>query len=383
MNFDFPSQPTEKLFTSPPSSGNSPQVRTADFDFDLPADLIAQQPSPARDASRLLTLHRRTNQIEHGTFGVLPGLLRADDLLVLNDSKVIPARLRAENPDTNGALEILLLEENSQNDWWAMMRPAKRAQAGTKLSLVDVRGARSSTTATVIDTNLEGHRRLRFTGEGDIGAVLEKFGEVPLPPYIKRERRLLSPEDRIRYQTIYASAKGSVAAPTAGLHFTPELFAAIRARGVDTCFVTLHVGLGTFAPVKAEHIGDHVMHHERFSVPEVSAEKINAARREGRRIVAVGTTSVRVLETLGREHDGKIMAGSGRTNIFISPPYNFRIVDALITNFHLPRSTLLMLVSAFAAPGEARGREMILAAYAEAVQQRYRFFSYGDAMMIA
>ena len=357
-------------------------MQTADFDFNLPAELIAQQPSPARDASRLLTLHRGTGRIEHQVFGKLPELLRRGDLLVLNDSRVIPARLRAANPHTNGELEILLLEENARNDWWAMMRPAKRAPIGTKLALVDLRGERSSTMVTVIETNDEGHRRLSFSGERDIGEVLDQFGELPLPPYIKRAQRVLPEEDRTRYQTVYAKEKGSVAAPTAGLHFTPELFSALRARGVEACSVTLHVGLGTFASVKADRIEDHVMHHERFHVAEDTAAKINTARSEGRRVIAVGTTSVRVLETLGRAHDGKTIASSGRTNIFIHPPSAFRVVDALITNFHLPRSTLLMLVSALAAPGEMRGREMVLAAYAEAVRLRYRFFSYGDAMMI-
>jgi S-adenosylmethionine:tRNA ribosyltransferase-isomerase len=357
-------------------------VRTADFDFDLPAELIAQQPSPARDASRLLILDHGKNQIEHQVFGKLPELLREGDLLVLNDSEVIPARLRAANPKTNGELEILLLEENARNDWWAMMRPAKRAPIGTKMVLVDLLAERSSITATVIETNSEGHRRLCFSGERDISESLEQFGELPLPPYIRREQRVLPEEDHTRYQTVYAKEKGSVAAPTAGLHFTPELFSALHARRVEVCSVTLHVGLGTFAPVKADRIQDHVMHHERFHVADDTAARINAARQEDRRVIAVGTTSVRVLETLGRAHDGKIVAGSGRTNIFIHPPSSFRIVDALITNFHLPRSTLLMLVSAFAAPGEMRGREMILAAYAEAVRERYRFFSYGDAMMI-
>ena len=263
-----------------------------------------------------------------------------------------------------------------------MMRPAKRAPIGTKLALLDLRGERSPTFVTVIETNREGHRRLNVSGEGNIAEMLEQFGELPLPPYIKREQRVLPEEDHARYQTVYAKEKGSVAAPTAGLHFTPELFSALRVRGVEVCSVTLHVGLGTFAPVKVDRLEDHVMHHERFHVAQDTAEKINTARYDCRRVIAVGTTSVRVLETLGRKHDGKIIAGSGRTNIFIHPPYNFRVVDALITNFHLPRSTLLMLVSALAEPGGANGREMVLAAYAEAVRQRYRFFSYGDAMLI-
>ncbi len=358
-------------------------MRTADFDFDLPVELIAQQPSPARDAARLLTLHCGTNQIEHQVFGELPTLLRAGDLLVLNDSKVIPARLRAANPHTNGELEVLLLEENARNDWWVMMRPAKRAPVGTKLALINLQGERSSLLVTVIDINGEGHRRLIFSGEDDIGEMIDHFGELPLPPYIKRDKRVLPVEDRARYQTVYATEKGSVAAPTAGLHFTPELLSTLRTRSVEVCSVTLHVGLGTFAPVKADCIEEHVMHHERFHVTADTAEKINAARRAGRRVIAVGTTTVRVLETLGRAHDGQIVAGTGRTNIFLYPPCNFRVVDALITNFHLPRSTLLMLVSAFASPGDMRGREMVLAAYVEAVRHRYRFFSYGDAMLIS
>jgi S-adenosylmethionine:tRNA ribosyltransferase-isomerase len=234
----------------------------------------------------------------------------------------------------------------------------------------------------VCDTNEEGHRRLKFSGERDISTLLDRFGEVPLPPYIKRNAHSSLAADRLRYQTVYAHEKGSVAAPTAGLHFTDELLSKISARGVEICYVTLHVGFGTFAPVKAERLEEHTMHFEQFHMNVATARKINAAKREQRRVIAVGTTSVRVLETLACEHDGKVAAGSGRTNIFIYPPFRFRIIDALVTNFHLPRSTLLMLVSAFAAPGETSGREKILVAYAEAAQQRYRFFSYGDAMLI-
>lgn len=351
-----------------------------DFDFNLPDELIAQTPAALRDASRLLVLHRDSNQLEHKNFRDLLDYLLAGDVLVLNNSRVIPARLRATNPKTSGAFEILLLEENSSNDWWAMMRPAKRARVGTELALIDLRGERSAISMTVIETNEEGHRRLKFSGAKNISEVLDQFGEVPLPPYIKRDER--NDEDRERYQTVYARDKGSVAAPTAGLHFTENFLERIRARGVDVCYVTLHVGLGTFAPVKAERVEEHVMHYERFHVTRDVAEKINAAKKEKRRAVAVGTTTVRVLETLAQMHDGEIVSGSGRTSIFIHPPFRFRIVDALVTNFHLPRSTLLMLVSAFAVPGETRGREMILAAYAEAVRQRYRFFSYGDAMLI-
>ncbi len=357
-------------------------VRTADFDFHLPDELIAQHPASNRETSRMLVLHRAENQINHHAFSDLPDFLRAGDVLVLNNSRVIPARLRAENLATGGGLEILLLEENAPNDWWAMMHPAKRAPVSRVFHLLDLNDTRTAITATVLETNNEGHRRLGFSGPPDLNTVLDQLGEMPLPPYIKRETRQLSPEDRARYQTVYARDQGSVAAPTAGLHFSESLLDKIRGRGVEICPVTLHVGLGTFAPVKAEQVEQHVMHHERFEVTPAVAEKINAAKTEGRRVIAVGTTSVRVLESLARQHDGKIVAGSGRTNIFLHPPTRFQIVDALITNFHLPKSTLLMLVSAFAASGETQGREMILAAYAEAVQQRYRFFSYGDAMLI-
>ncbi len=355
---------------------------TADFDFPLPDELIAQHPAPARDQSRLLVLHRDAQAIGHQSFRDLPGLLRAGDLLVLNDSKVIPARLRAANPLTGGGFEILLIEENSVNDWWAMMRPAKRARPGTELLIVNSSSESTSVTATVIETNAEGHRRLRFNCADDIAGQLDTLGELPLPPYIRRDARQLPPEDRERYQTVYAREHGSVAAPTAGLHFTEQLLDETRARGVETCHITLHVGPGTFAPVKAGRIEEHLMHHERFHVSPRAAALINAAKREQRRVIAVGTTSVRVLETLARDHHGEIIGGTGRTNIFIHPPAPFRIVDALVTNFHLPCSTLLMLVSAFAAPGESRGRELILRAYAEAVARRYRFFSYGDAMLI-
>ncbi len=364
---------------------------TSEFDFPLPQELIAQQPAAKRDASRLIALHREKNEIEHRVFGDLIGYLREGDVLVLNDSKVIPARLRAVNPQTGGAFEILLLEENSPNDWWTMMRPAKRARVGTDLTLTSLRGEPSEIFATVVATNEEGHRRLRFgqravaarpNRQFNIADAIDELGEVPLPPYIKRAAGESAPEDRARYQTVYAHEKGSVAAPTAGLHFTEELLSRIRERGVQICHVTLHVGLGTFAPVKAERVEEHTMHFERFHVDKATAEKINTAKSEHRRVVAVGTTSVRVLESVAREHDGKIIAGTGRTNIFIYPPFHFRIADALVTNFHLPCSTLLMLVSAFAAPGETSGREKILSAYAEAVRQRYRFFSYGDAMLI-
>jgi S-adenosylmethionine:tRNA ribosyltransferase-isomerase len=304
-------------------------------------------------------------------------------VVVFNDSKVIPARLRATNPRTGGELEILLLEENALNDWWAMMRPAKRARVGSSLTLNRPGGGDSGIGVEVVACNAEGHRRLRFQGTASLTEDLPRLGEVPLPPYIRREGRGQLAADEERYQTVYARQPGSVAAPTAGLHFTQPLLDTLRARGITVHTLTLHVGLGTFAPVKAERLEDHVMHEERYEVPAATAEAINAARNEGRRVVAVGTTTTRVLESVAAANDGRIVAGAGRTRIFIRPPFGFRVVDALLTNFHLPQSTLLMLVSAFAAPGETRGRDLVLSAYAEAVRERYRFFSYGDAMFIA
>jgi S-adenosylmethionine:tRNA ribosyltransferase-isomerase len=277
---------------------------------------------------------------------------------------------------------MLLLEENSVNDWWAMLRPGKRARVGTEIILHDIAGKPTPTRATVIDTNPEGHRRLRFSGVTNITMLLDALGEIPLPPYITREHPDALAADKIRYQTVYAAPAGSVAAPTAGLHFTETLLSEIRARGVQTCFVTLHVGLGTFAPVKSEDLAGHTMHEERYELSDETARIINAAKSDGRRVIAVGTTSVRVLESVAALHDGKLVAGRGRTRIFIYPPATFKIVDALLTNFHLPRSTLLMLVSAFARPNETGGREMVLSAYAEAVREKYRFFSYGDAMLL-
>jgi S-adenosylmethionine:tRNA ribosyltransferase-isomerase len=356
-------------------------MRTADFNFELPPELIAQAPAPNRDASRLLVLHRDSGRIEHCHFRDILEFLRAGDVLVFNNSRVIPARLRAANPKTGGQFEILLLEENATNDWWAMMRPAKRARVGSEIVLLDA-GKPTEIHATVLETNDEGHRRLKFSGTQNILNELDRLGEVPLPPYIERPAANKAQEDRERYQTVYAQPPGSVAAPTAGLHFTESLLAEIRARGVQLCFVTLHVGLGTFASVKAETLSAHKMHEERYALSEETARTINDAKREGRRVIAVGTTSVRVLESVAAEHAGTLVAGLGRTRIFIYPPRDFKIVNAMVTNFHLPCSTLLMLVSAFAAPGDIRGRETILAAYAEAIRERYRFFSYGDAMLL-
>ena len=357
-------------------------MRAADFDFTLPPELVAQNPAPQRDQSRLLVLHRDTGLLQHQAFPDLLQHLRPGDLMVLNDSKVIPARLRGKNQTTGGAFEILLIEENDTNDWWAMLRPGKRAQLQTHIDLLDQHGQNTGIDATVIDINPEGHRRLRFSGTENIMDELEHIGEMPLPPYIKRPPAKTSAMDRERYQTVYSHDKGSVAAPTAGLHFTSELLAKIRAAGVQLCHVTLHVGPGTFAPVKSENLAGHVMHEERFSVTGEAAYTINLAKREHRRVIAIGTTSVRVLESAADTGSGLIRAGRSRTRIFIHPPGAFKVVDALVTNFHLPCSTLLMLVSAFAAPGETHGRETVLSAYAEAIRQRYRFFSYGDAMLI-
>lgn len=355
-------------------------MRTADFDFDLPPGLIAQAPAAQRDRSRLLVFHRREKRIEHRRFSDLTDYLRAGDVLVLNDSRVIPARLRGTNAVSSGRFEILLLEENSTNDWWAMLRPGKRARAGTRILLCDLRGQPGGVEATVLGTNEEGHRRLQFSGTANILNELERLGEVPLPPYIERHDTTGLEEDRRRYQTVYAKPPGSVAAPTAGLHFTEPLLERIRARGVQLCFVTLHVGLGTFAPVKTETLNAHRMHEERYKVSGETERVLREAKQAGRRVIAVGTTSVRVLETIAGL--ANITAGCGHTRIFIHPPYEFKAVDALLTNFHLPRSTLLMLVSAFAAPARTEGRDLMLSAYAEAIRERYRFFSYGDAMLI-
>jgi S-adenosylmethionine:tRNA ribosyltransferase-isomerase len=354
-------------------------MRTADFQFELPPELIAQAPAAGRDQSRLLVLDRASGQTAHRRFRDMLEHVRPGDALVLNNSRVVPARLHGANARTGGEFEILLLEENATNDWWAMVRPGKRARVGTEIILRNPQGRPDDALATVLDINAEGHRRLRFTGTADISQRLDELGEVPLPPYIRRAA--VNESDRQRYQTVFAHPPGSVAAPTAGLHFTGPMLDEIRARGVDVCFVTLHVGLGTFAPVKSETIAGHTMHEERYELSEETARVIGRAKKNGR-VIAVGTTTVRVLESVAEAHNGELVAGRGRTRIFIYPPREFKIVDALLTNFHLPCSTLLMLVSAFVAPGETRGRERVLAAYAEAIRERYRFFSYGDAMLI-
>jgi len=357
-------------------------VRTADFNFDLPPELIAQKPASRRDLSRLLVLRRDSEAIEHRKFCNLVEYLSPGDVLVLNNSRVIAARLRGRNTRSGGKFEILLLEENKPNDWWAMLRPGKRASVGARIQIQDRHGQPANLQADVIEVNAEGHRRLLFRGMPDILETLPLIGEVPLPPYIARRDGNDMAEDRCRYQTVYADPAGSVAAPTAGLHFTESLLSQIRSLGVQVCFLTLHVGLGTFAPVKAEMVARHVMHEERFDLPAETAAAVSSAKGGGRRVFAVGTTTVRVLESIATQNAGSVLPGAGRTSVFIYPPYAFQIIDGLVTNFHLPRSTLLMLASAFAAPGGLSGRERVLRAYAEAIKEGYRFFSYGDAMLI-
>jgi S-adenosylmethionine:tRNA ribosyltransferase-isomerase len=356
-------------------------VQTADFDYVLPPELIAQHPVVPRNDSRLLVLDRSSGRVAHRSFEQFLDVLHPGDLLVLNNSKVIPARLAARTRASGAPLEVLLLEETGVNDWWALVRPGKRARLGMQMAFAARGQAASSVQAQVTELNGEGHRRLRFTGVPDIRAELDHLGEVPLPPYIERPQGPAA-EDRERYQTVFAREPGSVAAPTAGLHFTQALLERLRAAGIQTCFVTLHVGVGTFAPVKAAQLSEHRMHEERFTVPSETVVALHQAKLEGRRIVAVGTTALRTLESAVSEDGQFTPIASGRTRLFIRPPWRFGAVGALLTNFHLPRSTLLMLVSAFAAPEETRGREVVLAAYAEAIRARYRFFSYGDAMFI-
>ena len=340
-------------------------MRTSDFFYDLPEELIAQDPLPDRSSSRLLCLDRRTGDLRHSSFRQIGEMLCAGDCLVINDTRVIPARLIGKREDTGGAVELLLLNRRENDIWETLVRPGKRCRAGTRLVFGDGR-----LTAVITEVEAEGNRLVQFFYDGIFEEVLDALGEMPLPPYIKH--RL---QDRERYQTVYAVHDGSAAAPTAGLHFTNELLQEIEERGVRIARVTLHVGLGTFRPVKTEIITDHHMHSEYYEVTPEAARIVNETRAAGGRVVCVGTTSCRTIESAAGE-DGLLHEGKGWTDIFIYPGYEFRLMDGLITNFHLPGSTLLMLVSAFA------GREHILAAYREAVDQRYRFFSFGDAMLI-
>ncbi|BDG31228.1 tRNA preQ1(34) S-adenosylmethionine ribosyltransferase-isomerase QueA [Parageobacillus thermoglucosidasius] len=336
------------------------------FDFDLPEELIAQTPLPNRDASRLMVLDKKTGEIRHETFRNILSYLREGDCLVLNDTRVMPARLYGEKENTGAHIEVLLLKQLEGDRWETLVKPAKRVKAGTKIIFGDGR-----LQATCVDTLEHGGRVLQFSYRGIFYEVLEQLGEMPLPPYIKE--KLADPE---RYQTVYAREIGSAAAPTAGLHFTEQLLDDIRAKGVHIAFITLHVGLGTFRPVNVENIEEHDMHAEFYQMTEATAQLLNETKRQGGRIIAVGTTSTRTLETIAARHDGTFVAESGWTDIFIYPGYEFKAIDGLVTNFHLPKSTLIMLVSALA------GRENILHAYNVAVKERYRFFSFGDAMLI-
>ena len=348
----------------------------SDFDYHLPEELIAQQPPAERSGAHMLTLDRRTGAYQDRMFRDFPDLLHDGDLLVLNDSRVIPARLFAHRAGlhtqaghhTTGRVQVLLTEQISEWEWRVLARPGRKALTGEVLSF-----GNGAMRAEIIAHGEFGERTLRFEPVADFFGELEKLGHIPLPPYIHRPD---ADTDRERYQTVYAHERGSVAAPTAGLHFTPEILDSIRARGVRIAYVTLHVGLGTFQPVRVERVEDIHLHTERYTLPEATANELNAARREGRRVIAAGTTTVRTLEHCGLT-GGEFTPHSGSTNIFISPGFEFRVVQALLTNFHLPQSTLLMLVSAFG------GREYVLNAYRHAVAERYRFFSYGDCMFIA
>lgn len=341
-------------------------MNTADFDFHLPEELIAQTPLEKRDSSRLLIVDRETGQFSDQHFDNIIDQLEPGDALVMNNTRVLPARLYGTKTETGGHVELLLLK-NTQGDFWEVLaKPAKRLRVGTRVSFGDGR-----LTATVTEELEHGGRIVRFDYQGIFLEVLESLGEMPLPPYIHEKL-----EDRERYQTVYAKENGSAAAPTAGLHFTEELLDKIAAKGVKLVYLTLHVGLGTFRPVSVDNLEEHEMHSEFYSLSEEAAETLRQVKERGHRIVAVGTTSIRTLETIGSKFDGQIQADSGWTNIFIKPGYQWKIVDAFSTNFHLPKSTLVMLVSAFA------GRQLILQAYEHAIAERYRFFSFGDAMFI-
>ena len=340
-------------------------IKTSDFYYDLPPELIAQTPLQQRDSSRLLTLHKETGETEHHHFYELPKYLRPGDCLVLNNSRVLPARLIGKREPGGGACEVMLLIDRGDKVWECLVRPGKKLRPGTRLSFGD-----GKLTAEVTEVLEGGNRLVRFEYEGIFLEILEQLGKMPLPPYIKAEL-----QDSERYQTVYSKEVGSAAAPTAGLHFTKELLEEIRAMGVKVCYVTLHVGLGTFRPVKVEDVNNHEMHSEYCMISAETAETINRTKREGGRVICVGTTSCRTIESWAAE-DGTLKETAGWTNIFIYPGYKFKILDCLVTNFHLPESTLIMLISALA------GRDNVLAAYEEAVKEQYRFFSFGDAMFI-
>ena len=340
-------------------------MKKSDFAFDLPQELIAQDPLEDRSSSRLLVLDRRSGAVSHHVFREIGDFLRPGDCLVLNNTKVIPARLLGERKGTGAHVEVLLLKRRDKDVWETLVKPGKKCRPGTKLEF-----GGGVLKAEVVETVEEGNRLVRFEYEGIFEEVLDRLGEMPLPPYITHKL-----SDRNRYQTVYAKYEGSAAAPTAGLHFTEELLGQIRARGVQTAFVTLHVGLGTFRPVKEDDILEHHMHSEAYQISQQAADLINRTKASGGRVICVGTTSCRTVESAADE-GGMVRPGSADTEIFIYPGYEFKVLDGLITNFHLPESTLVMLVSALA------GREQVLGAYAEAVRERYRFFSFGDAMLV-
>ncbi len=340
-------------------------LKREDFYFDLPEELIAQDPLEDRSGSRLLVLDKKTGETEHHVFRDIIEYLNPGDCLVINDTKVIPARLIGAKVGTEAKIEVLLLKRKENDVWETLVKPGKKAKPGTKISFGD-----GLLVGEVIDVVEEGNRLIQFHYEGIFEEILDQLGQMPLPPYITHQL-----EDKNRYQTVYAKHSGSAAAPTAGLHFTPELLEQIKAKGVEIAHVTLHVGLGTFRPVKVENILEHHMHSEFYQIEAAEAEKINRAKEEGHRVICVGTTSCRTVESAADEH-GRLRECSGWTEIFIYPGYQFKVLDCLITNFHLPESTLIMLVSALA------GREHVLAAYQEAVEKQYRFFSFGDAMLI-
>lgn len=341
------------------------EMRRQDFSFDLPQELIAQDPLKDRASSRLLVLDKETGETSHHVFREIKDYLHPGDCLVINDTKVIPAGLIGSKIGTDAKIEILLLKRKEDNVWETLVKPGKKAKPGARISFGE-----GLLIGEVIDVVEEGNRLVRFTYDGIFEEILDQLGQMPLPPYITHQL-----EDKNRYQTVYAKHSGSAAAPTAGLHFTPELLQEIEGEGVDIASVTLHVGLGTFRPVKVDNILEHHMHSEFYQIEESEAEKINRAKEKGGRVICVGTTSCRTIESAA-DKNGHLRAGSGWTDIFIYPGYKFKLLDCLITNFHLPESTLLMLVSALA------GREHVLAAYEEAVKERYRFFSFGDAMFI-
>ena len=341
-------------------------VKVEDFDFHLPEELIAQTPLLDRTASRLMVVNPNSLEVEHHTFAHILNELKAGDCLVLNDTRVLPARLMGTKADTGANIELLLLKQTNEDEWETLVKPAKRVKVGTVVTFGD--GLLTATCTGELD---HGGRTFKFTYDGIFYEILDKLGEMPLPPYIREKL-----DDQERYQTVFAKERGSAAAPTAGLHFTEPLLEAIKAKGVEIVFITLHVGLGTFRPVSVDSIEDHDMHSEFYSVSEQAATAIERVKQAGGKVISVGTTSTRTLETVASKNEGKIVASQGWTNIFIYPGYEYKAIDGLITNFHLPKSTLVMLVSALAT------KETIMNAYEKAVEEKYRFFSFGDAMFI-